>query len=74
MTKKLAFPNPGFTQEYEVILRDYFAAHSIHTAMNMVKLNFDKDGEDYFWEKDLYEIVAFHAYNMARAMMEERKE
>ena len=73
MTKKPTFPNPGFNEEYEVILLDYFAAHSIHTAMNMVKLNFDKDGEDYFWEAEMYEIVAYQAYNMARAMMEERK-
>ena len=73
MTKKPAFPNPGFNKEYEVILRDYFAAHSIHTAMNMVKQNLDKDEQDYYWQIDEYEIIAYVAYNLARAMMEARK-
>ena len=74
MTKKPTFPNPGFTEEYEVILRDYFAAQSINAAMNMVKQDFDKDGQDYYWEAEMYEIVAFQAYTMADAMMEARKE
>lgn len=73
MTKKPPFPNPGFTEEYEVILRDYFAAHSIHTAMNMVKQDFDKDEQDYYWHSDEFEIVASRAYTLADAMMEARK-
>lgn len=72
MTKKPTFPNPGFNEEYEVILRDYFAAHSIHTAMNMVKQNLDKDEQDYYWHSDEFEIVASRAYTMADAMMEAR--
>ena len=54
-------------------LRDYFATASIQTAMRMVKHDFNKDGEIFYWDKSEREIVASRAYDLADAMMKARE-
>ena len=54
-------------------LRDYFAAQSIQTAMQMVKHDFKKDEQDFFWNQIEREIVASRTYQMADAMLKARE-
>jgi len=55
-------------------LRDYFAAQSIQTAMQMVKHDFKKDEQDFFWNQIEREIVASRTYQLADAMLKARTE
>ena len=55
-------------------LRDYFAAQSIQTAMQMVKHDLKKDEQDFFWNQIEREIVASRTYQLADAMMKARTE
>lgn len=66
-----AFPGYG---EPGMTLRDYFAAHSIQTAMLMVKHNFKIDYDTFYWNEIEREIVATNAYKLADAMLKARKE
>jgi hypothetical protein len=54
-------------------LRDYFAAQSIQTAMQMVKHDFKKDEQDFFWNPIEREIVASRTYQLADAMLKARE-
>ena len=72
MIKKPTFPNPGFNEEYEVILRDYFAANAMQAVMNYRE-------EQLFWGnnysiEEMHIFTAERAYEQADAMMEARKE
>jgi hypothetical protein len=75
----LAFPHKWETTDGTTIiakgmtLRDYFATASIQTAMRMVKHDFNKDGEIFYWDKSEREIVASRAYDLADAMMKARE-
>tara|TARA_R110000868_G_scaffold321748_3_gene582738 strand:- start:734 stop:1000 length:267 start_codon:yes stop_codon:yes gene_type:complete len=54
-------------------LRDYIATHSIQTAMAMVKSDFEKDGQDFHWNRNEREIVAEVAYDLAELMLKARE-
>lgn len=60
--------------EHGLTMRDFFAAQSIETAMQMVKYDFKKDGQDFFWNQIEREVVASRAYSLADAMMKAREE
>jgi len=55
-------------------LRDYFAAHSIQTAMSMVKHDFETEGNIFCWNKNEREIAVGRAYQIADAMLVAREE
>ena len=55
-------------------LRDYFAAHSIKTAMSMVKHDFETEGNIFCWNKNEREIAVGRAYQIADAMLEAREQ
>ena len=72
-----AFPAPAGVShitEQGMTLRDYFAAQSIQTAMQMVKHDFKKDEQDFFWNQIEREIVASRTYQLADAMLKAREE
>ena len=60
--------------EHGMTLRDYFAAHSIQTAMSMVKHDFENEGTFFNWNKNEREIAVGRAYQLADAMMKAREE
>jgi len=72
-----AFPAPAGVShitEQGMTLRDYFAAQSIQTAMQMVKHDLKKDEQDFFWNQIEREIVASRTYQLADAMLKAREE
>jgi hypothetical protein len=75
MSNPPAFPAPAGVShitEQGMTLRDYFAAHSIQTAMFMVKHDFENEGSFFNWDKNEREIVASRTYTLADAMLEAR--
>jgi|688.fasta_scaffold02316_7 hypothetical protein len=75
MNNSYAFPAMHIDlaeHEHGMTLRDYFAAHSIQTAMFMVKHDFENEGTFFNWDKNEREIVASRAYTLADAMLEAR--
>ena len=64
----------GGAAQAGLTVRDYFAAHSIQTAMQMVKRDLEKDGEIFHWNQSEREIVAGRAYNLADAMLKAREQ
>ena len=70
MSNTPAFP---FFERSGMTLRDYFAAHSIQTAMSMVKHDFENEGTFFNWNKNEREIAVGRAYQIADAMLEARK-
>ena len=60
--------------EHGMTLRDYFAAHSIQTAMSMIKHDFQNEGTYFNWDKNEREILAGRAYQLADAMLEAREQ
>jgi hypothetical protein len=54
-------------------LRDYFAAQSIETVMQMVKHDLQQE-DDFYWNEVHREIIAKRTYQMADAMLEARGE
>ena len=72
-----AFPAPAGVShitEQGMTLRDYFAAQSIQTAMQMVKHDLKQDDEDFYWCEVHREIIAKRTYQLADAMLEARGE
>ena len=76
MNNPPAFPAMHFDladNEHGMTLRDYFAAHSIQTAMSMVKHDFETEGNIFCWNKNEREIAVGRAYQIADAMLEARE-
>jgi len=76
MNNPPAFPAPAGVShitEQGMTLRDYFAAHSIQTAMSMVKHDFETEGNIFCWNKNEREIAVGRAYQIADAMLEARE-
>jgi hypothetical protein len=65
-----------FTDNHAIslTLRDYFAAQSIQTAMQMVKHDLKQDDENFYWNEVHREIIAKRSYQLADAMLEARGE
>ena len=53
-------------------LRDYFAAQSIETVMQMVKHDLLQE-DDFYWNEVHREIIAKRTYQLADAMLEARE-
>ena len=64
----------NLTPQRGMTLRDYFAAHSIQTAMSMVKHDFETEGNIFCWNKNEREIAVGRAYQIADAMLVAREE
>ena len=86
MTKDTGGPAFPHTVEYKgadcggvvphggMSLRDYFAAKAMPLAMNSCRENFTKDlPDDWHWEEEDWERIAFHSYEMADAMLKARQ-
>ena len=68
-----AYPQAVATLAPGMTLRDHFAGLAMPLAMNHLRESYNKDlDDDWHWDKEDWEAIAEHSYDMADAMLKAR--